>query len=150
MYLGVMSDPVEDLVVAGYQACVTCGEWYVGEHPKGLCQACLIEADAQPDPGRLAYEFEGRTFHAEEARQRRYPRSPDRTLTPEQTERKRLTTAARTQACVRLIAIYRPMFEVLLAEEKALRGVDPTVIRPRPRPTATTRAILSARLRKGS
>jgi hypothetical protein len=138
---------VDELVIAGYLAC-RCGAWIVDPGPRAavvLCDDCRGALKDRSDAGRLRYEVNGRTYEAKPRPKRRPPRRKPRTnsrLTPEQRDVRRRTDRARMRTYVRLARIYRPMYELIFAQEKAREGLDPAVRSSIPRPKAIEAEIL--------
>ena len=135
-----MDDALE---VHGYREC-PCGEWmpHTETTPApALCPTCRREAGELIDEGRLRYEVGGRTFTT------RPPPKPRKTkprkLTGEQHERRKAWERARMRTLVRLSEIYRPMYELILAEEKLREGLDPTIHQYAPRPKAIASTLLA-------
>lgn len=107
---------VDELVVAGYVACGRCGEWI----PEGrrLCGDCTKAVETEAATVELAYEVAGRRLVSRPTRGRRRKSGRD-------PERHRLWNRARSRATARLVKIHHPLYEVLLAQEKAALGLDP-------------------------
>jgi hypothetical protein len=67
----------------------------------------------------IAYEVDGRRMASRPTRARKHRPSP------RDPERRRLWNRARSRAIQRLVRIHHPLYEVLLAQEKAELGLDP-------------------------
>lgn len=140
------AEGADGLVVQGYIPC-RCGEWMIDPGPTSsirLCADCRAALKDKADQGRLRYEVEGRTFTTPPPQKRRPQKRRPRSgrLTTEQRDRRRRTDRAKIRAYVRLARIYRPMFELLYAEEKLREGLDPTIHSAIPRPRAIEAELL--------
>lgn len=107
-----------------------------------MCPACRADLSAKIDEARLAYEVQGRTFHTPPPRPPKKPSKRKKVLTPEQKEDRRKLDRARMRAYVRLAHIYRPMYEMLLNEEKLAEGLRPDTRSITPRPRAVAQQLL--------
>jgi hypothetical protein len=89
---------------------------------------------------RLDYEVEGRTFQVggfdRVKRQRVKPKTRKSSL------ERRLHTDAGNVAVSRLIQIHRPLYDILLAEEKVKRGLSPHIHRRDLLPRELARTLL--------
>lgn len=147
-YNDAVETGVEALKVEGYVVC-GCGtmmpELSVGGRRR-MCDECLGSASERLEAAQFTYEVEGREFSTV-ARVKRDPTSNVRRRrkrkTAEVRQRDALRNLARKRAIARLIRVYRPTFELLLADEKAKVGLDPKLIRVTPRPVAVSKAILA-------
>lgn len=137
----------DEFVVEGYISC-RCGQWLIdpGESSSiRLCPDCRGALSEKAAAGRLAYEVEGRSFTAAPRKRKKPPKrkaQPSKRMTAEQRDRRRRTDRAKIRAYVRLARIYRPMFELLFAQEKLREGLDPTTRSAIPRPRAIEAEIL--------
>lgn len=117
----------DEFVVVGHLACSNCGD-FVLETARtarlGLCDECTATIDEAVSKGRLQYEIQGTIIAAEPTKRRFRKRSP-RNDSPEAHERARLRSQARSKAYSRLALVYRPMWELILAEERAKLGLEP-------------------------
>lgn len=110
------------MVVAGYYACRKCGEWTPDNAGRRqICPDCLRNVGDQARTVELAYEVAGRVLVDRPTRARRH-RQPKR-----DPKSRRLWNRARGRAMQRLVRIHRPLYEVLLAQEKAELGLDPHI-----------------------
>ena len=109
----------------GYYQCIDCHQWGVeGMEVTSarLCSGCARQRHADAATTRLNYEVEGRRFKIGGPLPK--PRAnPEREYSPEH----RLGVDAWSAALRRLIVIHRPLFDILYAEEKARRGLNPKV-----------------------
>jgi hypothetical protein len=122
-------------VPLGYTAC-RCGEWVVTPvdgSTLALCPECRAALKGRSDEGRLRYEIDGRAFTRKPPKPRKRHHAK---RTPAQKETRRKLDRARIRAYVRLAEIYRPMYELLYAEEKLREGLEPSTASVRPRPRA--------------
>jgi len=125
--------------VDGYTVCEHCGGFEVTEIAVAgrYCRSCTRELAEQERNEAIAFEVEGREFL--------YKAPPPKRSTPnkknKQTPSDPRWAVARYRALRRLAQIYGPMYELLLAEEKAKAGMNPTLRRLEPRPTETLSAI---------
>lgn len=105
-------------VPKGYVACRDCGEFMVaGSSRSRICEGCkAIRAQAV----RVIEEALGTKPTPKRKRRARPMTEADR-------QRRRAWNAARSAALLRLAKIERATFEVIFAEEKAKRGLDPRV-----------------------
>lgn len=109
-----------------------------------LCPTCRGDLAAQATEATLTYEVQGARFVVGKAKTR--PKKKKK-LSEEKRERLRAQDRAKTRAYIRLAAIYRPMYELLLAEEKLKEGLDPT-LRSVPRTTPADPADLEEAVRE--
>ena len=131
-------DGAAELVVAGYAMCRTCGDWFVprdGHETVGMCNPCARKRFAEDEAKRIEYEVEGRRFIT------RAQKQPQPTRQGNRAEYWRLWNRARQRALARLAQIDKPMFEMLMSEEKIKVGLKPGFDRRNPRTAATTRQI---------
>lgn len=127
---------VDDIVVAGYYACRRCGEWVPdGVGRRGYCTDCMRDIGDEARTIELAYEVEGRTLVSRPTRARKH-RQPKR-----DPESRRAWNRARSRALQRLKRIHAPLYEVLLAQEKAELGLDPRLDKRSTGSAAIERAI---------
>lgn len=127
----------EDFVIAGYETCRRCGEWAVeGSLISRLCSECASELAHQAETVELAYEVDGRTVVSRPTRSRRRP-------TPTDPARKRAWNRARSRALLRVARVHRPLYEVILAQEKAKEGLDPRLDERVPGSAAIERELAS-------
>lgn len=63
-------------------------------------------------------------------------------MTAAQRDKRRKIDRAKMRAYVRLARIYRPMFEIVFAEEKLREGLNPAIKSAIPRPRAIEAEIL--------
>lgn len=102
--------------------CRRCGDWTV--HGEGvesllLCASCRGEISSLANEQRIRYEVEGKTFLTPPNKPPKAKRRTEGVVNYH-----RLWNRARSRAVVRLIQIYKPMFEVLMAEEKERVGLN--------------------------
>lgn len=130
--------------VHSYKQCGGCGEWLPDTETRPapqLCPQCSRDAKALIDGNRLAYEVEGRKFTTKpQARKKPKKRAKQ---TPEQHENRKAWERARMRTLVRLAEIYRPMYELIFAEEKIREGLDPTMRHCAPRPKAIAADLIA-------
>jgi hypothetical protein len=104
-------------VPVGYRSCQGCGEFMLVTLRASRCADCRDEMASEARAPELAtLDHRPLVTRPTKARRRRKARP---------TEAKRLWNRARSRAMQRLVRIHRPMYEVLLAEEKAALGLDP-------------------------
>jgi len=119
-----MSEGADGFTVEGYTACRTCGRHFVtnGKRRCGDClSALVVVGEAEAVARAAARPAPKRTTRA---------RKPRR-LTKAQKDEKRKWNRARSRALTRLRQIHPELYEVLLAEEKAALGLDPSLdVRP--------------------
>lgn len=134
----------DEFVVEGYGLC-RCGQWLVEVIPgstMGLCADCRAQVGTAAHEEQFVYEAHGRRF----TQQPRAPRKPKQRRAKHQTSEQRAARQgrdrARIRALVRLQRIYRPMYEVLYAEECVREGVQASPNRGRPRPKAISAELL--------
>ncbi len=108
-----------------------------------MCPDCQVAAGEKARAARLTYEVQGRTFHTPPPRKPKRAKPKKRPLTPEQKDARRRLDRARMRAYVRLAGIYRPMYEMLLNEEKLREGLPPDTRSHAPRPRAVAEALLA-------
>lgn len=117
-----------DFEVHGYRQCV-CGE-FMADHPTkpapALCPPCRRAATERATQARLTYEVQGHTFRTPAPKTPKKPKRPKK-LSPAKADRRRRRDRAKIRAYVRLAAIYRPMFDLLYAEEKLKEGLSPVI-----------------------
>ena len=107
-----------------------------------LCSDCRANVGTEAHAQQFRYEVDGRVLTAV-PRQRKKPKKAKAAKpTDEAKENRRLLDRAKQRAMWRLTRIYRPMYEVLLAEEKVRLGLDPTSSQGRPRPRAIADELL--------
>lgn len=142
-----MSEGADEFVVSGYLAC-RCGQWMIDPGDNAsirLCPDCRGNLSRRATEGRIRYEVEGRAFTAA-PRPRKKPKKrktpPAKRMTAEQRDRRRRLDRAKIRAYVRLARCYRPMFELMLAEEKLREGLNPAVGSAIPRPRAIEAELL--------
>ncbi len=144
-----MEQPPDDFEAVGYFFCRNCGEplmkGAVGTS-RGLCSPCRSEEGRGLTRQRLRYEVEGRTYDTGDPEIRRNKKYGTRVRSEEQKAHDRLVWASRSAAMARLTTIYRPMFEILFAEEKAKRGIEAAVRWTSPHGTGVADAIRQAAL----
>ena len=131
--------------VHGYVEC-ECGELlpHTDLRPApALCPACQVAAAGKASEARLTYEIQGRTFHTPPPRKPKRAKPKKKPLTPEQKDARRRLDRARMRAYVRLAGIYRPMYEMLLNEEKLREGLPPDTKSRTPRPRAVAATLLA-------
>lgn len=138
---------VDELLVAGYAAC-SCGEWLPAQEgvTEVICDTCRSEVGRKAQEALLEYEVEGRVLTS-------VVRPPKRTYTKKtlaqvktrDLEARRAEARARERAFRRLSRIYRPMYEVIYAEELLLEQHAPVrnKIKARPAGPALTSALLA-------
>lgn len=144
-----MSDNMEqapdDFEVVGYFFCRNCAEpllkGAVGT-ARGLCPPCRKKEREGLMQQRLRYEVEGRRYDTGDPELRRNKKYGTRVRSEDQKAHDRLVFRARSAALTRLAAIYRPMYEILFAEEKAKRGVEAVVRWSSPRGLSVRQAAL--------
>ena len=107
-----------------------------------MCGDCRAALAAKNDEARLAYEVQGRTFHTSPPKKPSKRTAKKRPLTEKQKDERRRLDRARMRAYVRLARIYRPMYEMLLNEEKLVEGLKPDTKSIAPRPRAVAQALL--------
>ena len=107
-----------------------------------MCPECRADLSAKIDQARLAYEVQGRTFHTPAPKKPAKPRKKKPALTEKQKEDRRKLDRARMRAYVRLARVYRPMYELLLDQEKAAEGLRPVTRSITPRPRAIAQALI--------
>lgn len=140
-----MADGADGLVIEGYVTC-RCGEWMAElsvEGKRKLCDSCLAVASNRLEAAQFTYEVEGRTFDAYTRRKAQKNRSA-KPGTPWTRNRTRAlqVAGARNRAVARLIRIYRPMFDLLIADERAKVGLPPARVTRGVRPVALAKAIV--------
>jgi hypothetical protein len=126
--------------VAGYLVCRKCGEWFVkgdGVASLVLCSACFRAAKAVDDQKRLKYEVEGRVFTTPAKKPRKRQKRTEGVAAYH-----RLWNRARSRAVTRLIQIDKPLFELLMAEEKERVGLKGGYTSGPQRDAAITRQVL--------
>ncbi len=133
----------DEFEVIGHHRCERCGNLIPtvgGSHRQKLCGSCCGDVGEAVDAAAFAYEVEGRVYEvkAGKASRRQRPGAPARPRTETGRDLDRRRGRARGRALTRLAAIYRPMFEVLLNEEKLRLGLDPVTSAQEPRAYATT------------
>lgn len=117
-----MTTGAECFVPVGFEACRHCGDFHVeGEMIGGACQECAAAILEQSRNMEVALAVGGRTVVHRPTRAKRRRK---RKLTAAEREHKRLWNRARSRATQRLIRLNHPMYELLLAEEKAKLGLD--------------------------
>lgn len=107
-----------------------------------MCPECRADLAAKIDQARLTYEVQGRTFRTPAPAKPRKRKAPKRTLTDQQKEERRALDRARMRTFVRLSNIYRPMYELVLNEEKLKEGLHPDTIAQGPRVRAIAQTLL--------
>jgi hypothetical protein len=120
--------PDDAFDVTGYFQCIECHKWIVEGQPGTsvrLCRDCAATRAAEAEVARLNYEVEGRVYEMGPAE--RIRRTRKRTISEASAERTKLANKAYYRALHRLAQIHRPLFDVLLVEEKAALGLDPVV-----------------------
>jgi hypothetical protein len=116
----------DEFDVAGYFQCIVCHQWVVeGMEVSSarMCSDCARQRHADATTARLNYEVEGRRFSMGPGNLPKVRANPEREYPPEHAMRRDAWSAA----VRRLIVIHRPMFDILFAEEKARRGLNPKV-----------------------
>lgn len=110
-------------MVAGYQACSVCGEWTVESGSADRrCADCRAEAADVARHLEVVHQVRDRTVVSRPTRARKRRKHK---LTAAEREQRRLWNRARSRAIQRLVRIHRPLYQVLLAEEKERLGLDP-------------------------
>lgn len=128
---------VDDIVVAGYYACRRCGEWTPdGVGKRGYCPDCVKTTNDEAATIELAYQAHGRTLVSRPTRARHKSKKRDPAS-------RRTWNRARSRAMQRLVRIHRPLYEVLLAQEKAELGLDPGIDQRSPGSGVIEKAIRS-------
>lgn len=122
-----MSMGADGFVAEGYVACSACGDWTVKAGRKSAtCADCAALMAHTAQMLEEANAIVGRSAPRRPTRGK-----PKRKPTAAQRAKRREWNAARSAALQRLARIHHPLYEVLLAEEKARRGLDPGIdIRP--------------------
>ncbi len=112
----------DGFVPLGHEACRHCGDLYVeGVLVGGACIDCARLILEQARTMEVVHAVNGRTVVNRPTKSKRRRK---RKLTPAERENKRLWNRARSRAIQRLIRLNHPMYEMLLAEEKAKLGLD--------------------------
>lgn len=114
---------------AGYFACVECGEFVVEGTQWSSTRHCSDCGTAQAREARddsLAFEVEGQV-HKLKTRPKIGANKGPRKVYGTPAQRTKIANA-RNAAIRRLIALDRPLYELLLAEERALVGLDPRIM----------------------
>lgn len=135
----------DEFMVEGHIPCERCDAWIVdvpGRTTK-LCGGCSSDLGKLADAVRFAYEVDGERFTAPPPPTPKKRKQPFRSMDSRGRERMRAHDRARSRALFRLARVYRPMFEVLLNEEKLREGLDPTSTTPLPAATATADELLA-------
>lgn len=113
----------DGFVPVGYEQCRDCGDFAVeGTLRRGRCEACRGRLAEVAATAEVTYEVGGRTLVSRPTRARKRSRRRPRT------EADRAWNRARSRALQRLATIHRPLYEVLLAQEKAKEGLDPGIM----------------------
>jgi hypothetical protein len=110
------SSGADGFVPVGYRSCRGCGEFMLVTQRASYCVTCRDEMATEARALELA-TLDRRPLVTRPTKARRRKARP--------TEARRLWNRARSRAMQRLVRIHRPMYEVLLAEEKAALGLDP-------------------------
>lgn len=116
-----------DFVPEGYYACSRCGRLVVEGYQHAsiqTCTLCVKEMRAEATDPNFPFEVEGRTFHL---KPRTAYRSRPKPTTPEYAAYARLYRRAVLGATRRLKLLNNPLYQLLLAEEKAKFGLDPVL-----------------------
>lgn len=111
----------DDFTPVGYKACRDCGDLMLETVKAPRCDRCRDIAV------QVATDLELAASNGQVLRTRRPSRRRRTTRSAAGQERRRLWGQARQAALLRLARIHRPLYEVLLAEEKAKRGLDPAL-----------------------
>jgi hypothetical protein len=112
---------MDEHVAEGYVVC-DCGAWVlkvVARRTGGKCADCH-----KPSPTLKTLEIVGRGTTTK-IRTGRHSKPRKRAKTPESKARSKLSEQAASTARRRLAAIFPEMYEMLLAEERATRGLEP-------------------------
>ena len=134
----------DDFEIAGYLEC-QCGSLLPHTELRPappMCPECRRDLVAKIDQAQLAYEVQGRTFRTPKPKAPAKRRGKKPPLTAKQKDDRRRLDRARMRAYVRLARIYRPMYEMLLDEEKVAEGLRPATKSITPRPRAVAQALL--------
>lgn len=116
-----MNEGADGFTVVGYILCRTCDSHFVDDGRHTRCPAC-VRADVVVGEA----EAMARAAARPPAKRPTRGRKP-RKMTKAQKDEKRLWNRARSRALTRLRQIHPDLYEVLLAEEKAALGLDPSL-----------------------
>jgi len=115
-------EPVNEMRVLGHYRCRDCGNYApdgTGAARIEMCADCVRARSEQAATVTLAHDVAGRVVVDRPKPNRRRPVNPTR----ERNEARKAYNQARSRTYQRLVAIYRPMYELILAEEKAKLGI---------------------------
>lgn len=119
--IGAMSDLVH--AVEGYALCCSCAERWVPEavasRLAGRCHECYRE-DSGARLGRIEVVGRGGRVTVPLSRKRRR-----KAMTPGRAQRRKLNAKAKDAARRRLAAMFPDAYDILLAEERGQRGLEP-------------------------
>lgn len=107
-----------------------------------MCPECRADLAAKVTEAQIAYEVQGRTFTTPPPKPPKRRTGKKKPLTEKQKDDRRKLDRARMRAYVRLARIYRPMYEMLLDQEKVAEGLRPDTKSITPRPRAVAQQLL--------
>lgn len=107
-----------------------------------MCPECRADLAAKVAEAQIAYEVQGRTFTTPQPKPPKRRTGKKKPLTEKQKDDRRKLDRARMRAYVRLARIYRPMYEMLLDQEKVAEGLRPDTKSITPRPRAVAQQLL--------
>jgi hypothetical protein len=116
-----MNEGADGFTVVGYTICRSCDQHFVDDGKHTRCPRC-IRAEVVVGEAEAVTRAAARPPAKRPTRGRR-----PRKLDVAQKDQKKKWNRARSRALTRLRQIYPEVYEVLLAEEKAALGLDPSL-----------------------